>query len=391
MKLIKKRLLTVVLTGFLLFNVATATHGFSWMHVKNVNTTLMHKIDKPQWVIGYRFADDCPAEFRAKAAELEKLITDILREWQEPLREMHPERQITDDFRFSLGEDFDGMGVNRFGGFRGDILNLDMIILFYGEAGRGISSALVPFLHPPIVSMGEGTVINARFTQVLVHESGHVFGLGDTYVRVRLLQLPPTTGGLAGTMGKQPASMMSGLPSRGKFGIGEDDRRGIVWLYKYLYEGQLWDDCFFFDYVFEEFSYVWRGIRWWEHGCRPKHPLIFEVKHGVPRNTTQILRDDPTLDLNERDAGGFTALHHAVMSGGDGTNVVTELLKQDGIKVNILSKDTRNRTPAQLAREFGLLNIAKLIEAHPIAKLRPWSVALGGKLTTTWGHLKQHD
>ena len=378
MKLIKRPLLTVILTGFLLFNVATATHGFRWSRSSTDKLTiLLHKIDKPEWVIGYRFADDCPAEFRAKAADLEKLITDILRAWLEPLHEMYPERQITDDFRFILGEDFRrGFAP----GLREEILKSDMYILFFAERGRSDMGFGIGNL--PGINMRDGTEINARLAGTLAHEIGHAFGLADTYVDPDKPREKVSTGGLAGTVGKQPASRMNGPPSRGKFGIGEDDRRGIIYLYKYLYEGQPFEDCFFFDYVFEDLGE-------WTPACRPKHPLIFEVKHSYALVTDLIFRDDPTLDVNERDAGGFTALHHAVMRGD--ADIVTALLTRDDIKVNILSKDTRNRTPAQLAREFELLNIAKLIEAHPSAKLRPWSVSPGGKLTTTWGHLKQQD
>ena len=85
---------------------------------------------------------------------------------------------------------------------------------------------------------------NPSFIFVLVHELGHAFGLGDTYVRDRT----PSTGGLAFTMGKQPAAVMAArfpgaLPA--PFALGEDDRNGIIYLYKYLYEDHPADDCFF--------------------------------------------------------------------------------------------------------------------------------------------------
>ena len=159
-------------------------------------------------------------------------------------------------------------------------------------------------------------------------------------------------------------------------GINEDDRKGIIWLYKYLYEGQLIDDCFFSDYEFEEET----------GGCRPKYLVIYEVKNGFFLTVGWILRDDPTLDINERDADGFTALYHAVLRGHEW--IVETLLEQKGIKVNILSKD--KRTPAQLARELGHRNLARLIEAHPTAALPPWSVTSKGKLATTWGHIKRN-
>ena len=235
MKLVKKCLLTVVLTGFLLFNAATTTHGFREDSAATRHNILLRKIEKPEWVIEYHFADDCPAEFREKAAELEKLITDILRAWLEPLREMHPERQITDDFRFILGEDFDGRSV--IPGFREDILKLDMSILFYGEAGRGRSSASAGAKdkEPPRIYMRAGTEVNALFARTLAHEIGHAFALADAYVDPGKPREKVSTGGLAWTVGKQPSSLMNVLSSPGEsFGISEDDRRGIIYLYKHL-------------------------------------------------------------------------------------------------------------------------------------------------------------
>ena len=87
------------------------------------------------------------------------------------------------------------------------------------------------------------------------------------------------------------------------------------------------------------------------------------------------------------DADGMTALHHAVLNGY--TRVVEALLAEDTITVNIFSN--ARRTPAQSARELKQLPLAQLIEAHPTAKLPPWSVTSAGKLTTTWGHLKKQD
>ena len=168
--------------------------------------------------------------------------------------------------------------------------------------------------------------------------------------------------------------MSGGVP------FGEDDRRGVLWLYKYYYEGLPIDDCFFPDYIFEEET----------SGCRPKHLVIFSIKHGglwefAGGDVGVILDDDPTLDVNERGAEGFTPLHYAVQRGNP--RIVEALLKEKDIKVNILNKD--KQTPAQLARELGERELTRMIEAHPTADLPPWSVTSKGKLTTTWGHLKK--
>ena len=380
MKLIKRPLFTVVLSGFLFFNIVTATHGFvTFDQIFNnqgiIRRILLRKIDKPQWVIAYRFGVHCPPEFRHKEKELTALTLEILKGWLEPLHELRPEMAITDDFQFVRQEDFKSLEDDSKN--RHLPLKADTRVTFTCESG-GPSFALlgqeVPHWPPEVYIRRPGTDINKVFRYELTHELGHVFGLADTY------RLPPkrvSTGGVTYTWGMQPSSVMSALAGGDPPYLSEDDWRGIVWLYKHLYEGQPFKDCFFFDYVFEEET----------GGCRPKHLLIFEVKHGSISTTTLIISDDLTLDVNERDAGGFTALHHAVMRGN--ADIVKPLLAHKAIKVNILSKD--KRTPAQLAREFRQAAIAKLIEAHPSAKLRPWSVSPGGKLTTTWGHLKQQD
>ena len=135
------------------------------------------------------------------------------------------------------------------------------------------------------------------FLDVLAHELGHAFGMYDTYTRGVMV----STGGLAGTEGQQPSSIMAampGLPRPRPFPyLKEDDKNGIIWLYKYYHEGQPAGDCFFPDHVPVENVLGLTGLR----SCEPRYPLIFEVKHGSRRNVLTILHDDPNLDLNGRD------------------------------------------------------------------------------------------
>ena len=86
---------------------------------------------------------------------------------------------------------------------------------------------------------------------VLTHELGHTFGLADTYARPGVMR---SRGGLPWTAGKQPWSIMSGGHQYADIPLtlSEDDKRGIIWLYKYFNEGLATDDCFFADYVFVE-------------------------------------------------------------------------------------------------------------------------------------------
>ena len=104
-----------------------------------------------------------------------------------------------------------------------------------------------------------GTIGNTTFSfGVLLHEIGHVFGLQDTY--------PPHDGG-------QPASLMS-ISLVGDT-LGEDDIKGIQWLYRYTHAKETIpkeNPCFYADYEPQE---------WKEFGrCSPKHSLITLLKQA---------------------------------------------------------------------------------------------------------------
>ena len=153
--------------------------------------------------------------------------------------------------------------------------------------------------------------------------------------------------------------------------IGQDDKNGIVWLYKAAYEGLALRDCFFSDYELEEEPL----------GCRPKYPLIFALQHGLEVVAILILEQDEGLDVNVRDAAGMTALHHAVFNKY--AWVVKVLMQRDDLKPFLKNKD--GQTPLQLARARGFNEIAALIAAHPKAL----AVAPKGKQIQTWGELKK--
>ena len=169
--------------------------------------------------------------------------------------------------------------------------------------------------------------------------------------------------------------MAARVPLISPFQLSEDDKSGIIWLYMYLYEDQPVEDCFFPDYVYEEET----------RGCRPKYPVIFEVRHGLPRTVREVVRHDPTLDINARDAAGNTALHHAVLRNS--REIVEELLKHANIQVKTL--DRHGRSPAKLARELQRVQLAEMIEVHPSAQLPPHAVARLWTLATTWGAVKR--
>ena len=365
------RLLAVTVLCGLFFGTPSTAQGF-FVHPPGgkVFGILSKKIDKPQWRIGYTFGPDCPAAFRAKEAELEASITKALQVWLQPLRDRYPGKHFTDDFLFvqlPFAQPADGC-FSRLPPEHG----LDLYIAL--KCDRKGPPFATHGVIPRVCLIWDDLELFLKLA--LVHELGHAFGLSDTYVDASHNRV--STGGLPGTSGKHPASVMASFNlGNSPFYIAEDDKNGILWLYKYLYEDLPAGDCFFPDYVrVKEDS-----------DCEPKYPLIFEVKQGFHKFVEMILNEDPTLDINARDSSGFTALHHAVQ-GGD-SKIVKVLLAQAGIKANLLN--THKRTPAQLARILKQTHLAKIIEAHPTANWQPvaWDVAPKGKLTTTWGHLKK--
>ena len=341
----------VVVTLILFFSVASATLGFMvFEHQGGFNqNVLIHKVHQEEWRIGYRFAVACLDEF--KQDNMEERIAESLHVWLQPLRDAFPTVQITDKFIFVRQKDYDG--ETDLQGMEG----LDGRINCTCE--EGLSRAWIGASVQVDMRNGFGLGLPAsadgfdyNFNAVLIHEIGHMFGLDDTHragFRIRI----PSTGGLSSTVGTQPFSVMA---SYGRQRLTEDDKRGIIWLYKHIYEGQPLDDCFFPDYIFEENP----------AGCRPKHPLIFLVKYpdlisskGADLLVRLMLEDDPKIDINAQDDDGLTALHYAVLvdhrRGFELTYekraLVQLLLKQANI--NPLLRDKQGRTAFGLAWEKG--------------------------------------
>ena len=325
---------------------------------------LVKEVHEPQWQIGYNFTTNCPAAFKRREKELQKEITKALQVWLQPLRALHPDKDLTKDFRFvrqaDIAQCFAEEAARR---------QVDTRITFACQAGASV--AMLSGVVAPDLCIRK-TAIDADFRFLLTHELGHAFGLRDTYILPPL----PSTGGLERTAGRQPAAIMSAMLAK----VSDDDSNGIIWLYKYYHENQPAGDCFFPDYV------ATQALLKTHSACEPRYPLIFEAKHGTLVTVATILRDDPHLDLNARDTGGNTALHYAVPRG---SKMVGALLAQAGIKVNITNK--QGRTPAQLARRLKLVKLAKLIESHPTAKLPPWNVEARGKKAVIWGEMKRQQ
>ena len=292
----------LVVALILLFSVASTTHGFRVYEHWGAfgRNTLIRKVHEEVWQIGYRFREGCPDFFREKEARLKELITETLNVWLQPLREAYPHAVFTDKFELIRQADFKEEDEGNEEYFR-TLREVDMRVNFWCLPGLSTASMGDPL---PQANMQSGLHITSNFIHALVHEVGHTFGLADTYVSPLAREATRSTGGLVATSGKQPSSVMGYLFVMEEPLIMEDDKRGIIWLYKHIHEGQALDDCFFPEYVYEAEP----------AGCRPKYPMIFEIKYGTFAFTRFSMVNQDPADINVQDERGLTALHYAVLT-----------------------------------------------------------------------------
>ena len=280
-------------------------------HLKRNLNNLIRRVHKAEWVIGYRYADNCPPAARNNGQAIEEAITKSLNAWLQPVRDMNTGKPVVDDFRYVpnyvIKED-------------AEVKLYDLRIILYCDIGESGAWVFANEDFPPEIQMHSGTVVDDVFAFRLLHEIGHCFGLLDTYIR------PPAVskGGLANTIGHQPAAVMSALFAPRPHGtrVSQDDANGIVWLYKFYHENLPLEDCIFPDYELEKSP----------DGCRPKHPLIFEIKHSNERLAGNVIHDENT-DINAKDGNGMTALQYAVIKGYP--KLIAKLLAFENIEVNM--------------------------------------------------------
>ena len=287
---------------------------------------LIRRVHKDQWVIGYAYAGPewgepagvCPPEARNNGPAIEETIETALRAWLQPVKDLNTGKPVVDDFRFVpnlvIKDD-------------AELKLYDLVIHFFCNFEKSAALTQADDAIPPLIKMRKGTEVTPRFAGAILHELGHSFGLLDTYIILRreAEELRVSRGGLDRTIGHQPASVMSGLgvihpvPTR----VTEDDANGIVWLYKFYHENLPLEDCIFPDYELEA-SPV---------GCRPKSPLLFEIKHGNEWLATKVIDDDAKTDVTARDTHGSTALFWAAKRGYYGA--AERLVKHKAVDVNI--------------------------------------------------------
>ena len=165
-------------------------------------------------------------------------------------------------------------------------------------------------------------------------------------------ELRVSRGGLGGIIGHQPASVMSGhnFPQPFAARISQDDANGIVWLYKFYHENLPLEDCIFPDYELEKSP----------DGCRPKYPLIFEVKHGEEQLAIGVIGQDENTDINAKDETGLTALDYALAKGYN--QLVGVLFSHPKFDVN--ARNVEGSTPLFWAAKRGDYGLTERLLKH---------------------------
>ena len=373
-------------------------------HLRRNFNNLIRRVHKEQWVIGYRYADNCPPAARNNGKAIEAAITTSLQAWLQPVRDLNTGKPVVADFRYV---------PNFMIKDRAELKLYDLAIELYCNFARSSVLVGVDEAVPPLIKLRRGTAVDRSFTGALLHEIGHAFGLLDTYLQLHLTleELRVSKGGLAKTIGHQPASVMNAInmpppvPTR----ISQDDANGIVWLYKFYHENLPLEDCVFLDYELEKAP----------DGCRPKYPLIFELKHNGEGFALAVIRDDENTDVNTKDGNGMTALQYAVIKGYP--RLLAKLLAHQDIEVNsqdgggmtalhyavlqrnqhavkallahkdvdIEVKDKNGVTAVQLATELKYTGLANLISPPPpVKEEEKMSVKPKGKMIVPWGKMK---
>ena len=429
--------LMVGLAVYLCLGALPATQGFMASdhfnpRVRRNLNNLIRRVHKAEWVIGYRYKDNCLPADRKNGQAIEEAITTSLRAWLQPVREMNTGKPVVDDFRYVPDYKIEDVA---------EIKLYDLRIAFFCDFDKSVALVVAAEARPPSIHMHRGPRVTDQFASVLLHEIGHTFGLLDTYLRNIGEEFRVSRGGLSLTIGHQPSSVMSNLnyPKPAPTRISQDDANGIVWLYKFYHENLPLEDCIFPDYELEKSP----------DGCRPKYPLIFEIKHGNERLTLfventdvnakdsdgmtalqhAIIKEYPQLldkllahqdiEVNSQDGGGLTALHYAVLQRNE--SAVKALLAHEGIDVNsqdgnglmalhravlerygvgvkallahkdidVEVKDKNGVTPLQLANALNYKELANLISPPPpVKEAEQMSVRPTNKLATVWGAIK---
>lgn len=344
---------------------------------------LINKVHNDELYItyGFRDNDDCGGKFTAKyRQQLENSITEIIKVW---LRPILIKGNIVNKFRYAM-KDIDLEAYRPQIKYQEEEEYADIAFIFYclgadnidrsvwttqvldnGKRIHGVvrmrAYSLVNFPAPTL------TDLDMYVSSIVLHEVGHAFGLGDTYL---VPSRGESRGGHPTTLGSQPESVMAnsahrlGVDTHGNLKLGIDDSNGIKWLYRYYVEKSIRiDEC--------PAGYK-RKVN--EAGCVPKYPLIFEIKQGWDAyHINVILEHDPNIDINARDDLGLYALHYAARASE--VDVVKAILSKqyrrtdwhnywrDSIEVNVTSMN--GDTALHIAARNSRAAVLRVLLAHP--------------------------
>ena len=350
---------------------------------------LIKKVHRQQLRVAYGFADNnhCANRFKGRYGEqLLASVSDTLRVWLGALAER---TNIVDNFSYEFRQVH--YRVPRFSlGYGWLDAKPDLAIIFYCHRGRSfMQTTPMPTLHMLQASdtsdHNRMTALRYYRASTLLHELGHAFGLGDTYIdRTRLARRMKrynrSTGGASTTTGKQPISVMNhhrhvALDEDGALQLATDDRDGVRWLYERYISKETGRRGCPFEYRRERTT----------KGCAPAYSFIYAVKQRNWMVVQMLLRDDKNIDINAQDKLGNTALHYAAqVTSTEGSDLYVYLSDQ-GADNSIRNRD--GDSAADLRRRND--SVPRTLAAHIIAEMQRGSTAY-----TAWlldYTLRKHD
>ena len=211
---------------------------------------------------------------------------------------------------------------------------------------------------------------------------GIAFGLLDTYIRPEHNHRGRVSGKQRRFSADYRASARLGHV-RSQFSsapfaasISQDDANGIVWLYKFYHENLPLEDCIFPDYELEKSP----------DGCRPKSPLIFEIKHGDENLAIKVIREDENTDINAKDKTGATALDYALAKGYN--RLVDRLVIHPKSDVNV--RNVEGSTALFWAAKRGNYGLTERLLKHRAidVNIRDTDGTVPLKVASTEGHTR---
>ena len=313
-------------------------------------SVLIRRVHNPDITIDYGFSNNnCGGLFDDQhQQQIKASVSKSLRVWLAPLADRGEiGNTIVDIFkyRYRETEKDNYFGYLKFTDHLPDNKEPDLSIIFYCQEGRSFALTTNIHMYQWHEQLAEDLVSDrAKYSlKALHHEIGHAFGLGDTYVDSTESSSwekrhNVSDGGDAGTVGKQPLSVMNlhyllATDSAGELQLGNDDIAGINWLYDYyvVNKNSRKRDVCPDDYLYEGST----------KGCIPKYPLIFAVKQNNYTVVDRILSSDSTIDLDQQDELGNTALHYAASAKGVHGEKIYKYLIDRGADTNLRNKEDK--------------------------------------------------